>query len=148
MQAHQKHANSGSWTLFELYNQDESIILEFRFLFRSIYHQTIIVFGCKNLTFIEMHTFMLLFVFFVSWAEINFLGKTNQISNNVDNQRSQGAKAIGFRHFDLKSDWCVVFHQNRSYREFDIDKKMSPMTYQTIVSVVSMIWLDRSSSLL
>jgi hypothetical protein len=74
--------------LFGLYNQQESLILDFRFCFRSIYHRTIVVFGCRThfsdinhtsivTTFIELHTFMFLFVFFVSQAEINLLGETN-----------------------------------------------------------------------
>ena len=41
-------------------------------------------------------SFLFLLVFFVAQAEISLLGEVNLVHDSVDNQRSCGAKIVGF----------------------------------------------------
>ena len=45
---------------------------------------------------IWLFSFLLLLVFFIAQAAVSLLGEVNRIRVSVDNQRSCGAKIIGF----------------------------------------------------
>ena len=79
---------------------------------------------------LELHSFEFLLVFFVSQAGISLLGKVNRFGDMVDNLRSRGAKIVGFGSLDLKSDQCVVLHQNDSYQHLTED--WDPCTHQVV----------------
>ena len=78
-------------------------------------------------------SFLFLLVFFVAQVGINLLGEVNRIRVSVDNQRSCGAKIIGFGSFDLKPDQCVVLHQNDSYHHLMEDQ--DPRSHQVILEL-------------
>jgi hypothetical protein len=65
-------------------------------------------------------------MFFVSVTEISLLSEVKRISDMVDNQRSHGAKIVGFRSFEPKPDRCVVLHQNDNYHHLMEDQEPRP----------------------
>ena len=69
---------------------------------------------------LELRSFEFLLVFFVSQVGISLLGEVNRFGDTVDNLRSRGAKTAGFESLDVKSDRCVVLHQNKSYHRLII----------------------------
>jgi len=88
-------------------------------------------------------------VVFISQVEISLIGEVNWISDTVDNQRSCGAKIAGLGSFDLKSDRCVVLHQNDSYHHLTEDREPRPHHptphLPTRVSSLHMVTTSRAS---
>ena len=82
---------------------------------------------------LELRSFEFLLVFFVSQAGISLLGEVNRLGDTVDNLRSRGAKIAGFGSLDLKSDRCVVLHQNDSYHHLMEDQ--DPRSHQVILEL-------------
>ena len=68
---------------------------------------------------IWLRSFLFLLVFFIAQAGISLLGEVNLVHDLVDNQRSCGAKIVGF---DLKPDWCVALRYNDSYHHLMEDR--------------------------